>query len=213
MKYKILCIWVFSFVIITLISTIFWVAFPTHILVAIMIPIEIGMVSSIVPVIIVEQKLIDRQELDKKDKLLRNKKQALLKKGKSEESEFLEEEIKILDVDDIDDDSIKVLVGNIEFLDLQPKKSTKSSIELLQENFDNKPLLEIFEKYETLDEIVRALKNIELFFFSMEFLQNIDELEWDEKDKLDFIKDMMAFTPSERMEFLNDMIQKSNYVQ
>ncbi len=43
---------------------------------------------------------------------------------------------------------------------------------------------------------------------SAEFLEAIKQFEWDENDKRDFLKEMLALSPKRRFEILNEMIQK-----
>ena len=44
---------------------------------------------------------------------------------------------------------------------------------------------------------------------SEDFLQRIEEFDWDEDTKMEFIVEMLSLKPEERQEFLDEMIKKS----
>jgi hypothetical protein len=172
---------------------------------------------TVIPIVIIDQK----PEL--KDKILKKKKQYKksqvkpYKQEKTKNNKIKELpirksndglDIQIIGEEEISRDSVKVLVGDIKVLDMPSSKATKSAVEILKENFNNKVLLEIFEKSDSLNEIVKALDKLELTLFTMEFFDKMDEFEWSDEQKLEFIKDMILFSPRERMEILSSMTER-----
>lgn len=218
MKHKIFVGWVITFISTLFMTLIFWVAFGINLVLAIMIPINIGVSATIIPIVIIDQKPELKEKILRKNKQFEKSQARSYKHEKSTNNKIREipelsrEEgldIQIIGEEEITKDSIKVLVGDIKVLDIPSNKSTKSSIEIMREYFDNKELLEIFEKEDSLIEIIKALGKFELTLFSEEFFDKMDEFEWSDKQKIEFIKDMIIFSPRERMEILSSMTESS----
>ena len=83
------------------------------------------------------------------------------------------------------------------------------SKKLLDKSIDNSLPLMIFNREEDLTKIAQFLNNFNLTTLSIDFLEQVDKLDLEEKDKIEFIKEMLCFTQSERIEILNDMLEKS----
>ena len=217
MKHKIIVGWFIVLISTLFMTMIFWVAFDINLVMGIMIPIDIGVSATIIPIIIIDQKPELKGKIFRKNNQYK-KLQSISYKHEKDINNKIREisthsrqdvDIQIIGEEEITKDSIKVLVGDIKVLDIPSNKSTKSSLELLREHFDNKELLEIFEKKDSLIEIIKALDEFELTIFSEEFFNKIDEFDWSDKQKLEFIKDMIVFSPRERMEILSSMTGNS----
>ncbi len=89
------------------------------------------------------------------------------------------------------------------------KNSIKSSRELLDENTDNRALLEQLKTQES-QENIELKKKIELTSISEDFLKRVDKFKWkNEGGKLQFIREMLTLTPEEREDILDYMFQKA----
>ncbi|MHA1150490.1 MAG: SBBP repeat-containing protein [Promethearchaeota archaeon] len=69
-------------------------------------------------------------------------------------------------------------------------------------------ILKVF-KGESIIEKLSSLNDINLTALSRNFFKQVELLEWEENDKFEFIKEMLALTPEEREEFLSEMLSES----
>jgi len=218
MKHKIFISWVTVFTSILLLTVLFWVAFRINLILAIMIPIDIGVSTTIIPIVIIDQKLKLKDKIEKKSKQNKKFQTKGQKYGKITYRKIKDvpsfrrddgSDIHIIGEEEATEESIKILVGDIKVLDILSNKSTKSSFEIMKENFDNTEILEIFKKNDSLNEILKVLNKFEFTSFSNEFFDKMDEFKWSDEQKLEFIKDMIIFSPRERMEILSSMTESS----
>ena len=223
MRHKILIGWAIAFISILFLGIV--VSFPLGIpiVLSIMIPIEIGVALAAVPLSIIDFIIEHEVKLGQKKKSGRDQYRELEEKAEIKYNEFndKDEDFEYIELDDEDnigdilvlediivddfDDDIKILIGDVEIIDI----SDKTSIEIVKDNFSNEEILRIFHEKESLLEIIKILKKFELHSFSQEFYEKMNEIRWSEKDQSDFIEDMMCFTPNERLVILNKMIMLS----
>ena len=103
----------------------------------------------------------------------------------------------------VDKDAYKEY-GDKRVEDIQGIKRLKSVTTILNGTINNKNLLKSIEE-------ARDLKKFELSSISPDFLNKVDKFKWDnERQKVEFIKEMFALTPEERDDIINYMIEKSN---
>ncbi len=85
----------------------------------------------------------------------------------------------------------------------------KSSKEILEELSNKYLLLQIFDelypKYERFN-----LEQIELTMVSEKFLNKVDQIGFDEKNKMEFLKEMLALSQKERNEIVDNILTKLN---
>jgi len=75
---------------------------------------------------------------------------------------------------------------------------------------DNHKLKKIFSDKNILNAIERE-GEIKISLLSEEFLEKINQFDWDENEKLEFIREMLALPPIKRERIVNRMIKMSNY--
>ncbi len=79
---------------------------------------------------------------------------------------------------------------------------------ILQYSQIEEDIQKIFESKNPLETIDQS-KNINLTFFDKNFYDELKELELDEEEKKEFVKDMLSLTPKERIQFLKKMKKQS----
>ena len=88
--------------------------------------------------------------------------------------------------------------------DINSNLKIKSAREIMKKIVNNKSLLEALN-----NEI--NLENYELDSVNLDFFHKIDSFKWDdEKQKIEFITEMLTLTPEERDDIITYMIEKSN---
>jgi len=73
---------------------------------------------------------------------------------------------------------------------------------------DNSKLHSLFDG-ENIIEKISEPRGINVTLLSEDFFKKLEELDWDEIDKQEFIKEMLALTPEKRENILEEMIEKS----
>jgi hypothetical protein len=86
--------------------------------------------------------------------------------------------------------------------------SERSSSSILKDLNRKSYLIQIFEEENALEKI-SELNDMNLTAISNDFMEIIDQFDWEEDDKEEFIKEMLALTPKERKAILNEMKEKS----
>ena len=84
----------------------------------------------------------------------------------------------------------------------------KSSDDILTYSGFKGELLQIFEEENAIDRISK-LGDINLTAISEDFLETINTFDWEYDEKEEFIKELLALTPKERKEILNEMKEKT----
>jgi hypothetical protein len=90
------------------------------------------------------------------------------------------------------------------------KREVKPARSIIDDTIDVSSILQIFKEYKSLKRILPQINRFSLTTISDIFLEKVDKFDWVEEDKVNFIQEMLSFTPEERMEILNDMLEKSN---
>ncbi|MFX0072113.1 MAG: hypothetical protein ACFFAO_13575 [Candidatus Hermodarchaeota archaeon] len=88
-------------------------------------------------------------------------------------------------------------------------KQVKSSGDILKESRIKGELLQIFEG-DNMIENLSQLNDIDITSISGDFLYEIDQFDWEDNDKVEFIKEMLALTPKERSDILEQMKEKKS---
>lgn len=78
----------------------------------------------------------------------------------------------------------------------------------LKANIKNKNLLKILSNNHNL-EIPGLLSDLNITAISNEFLEKISKIDIDEQEKIEFLEDMLSFTPKERQNIIDKMIELS----
>jgi hypothetical protein len=65
---------------------------------------------------------------------------------------------------------------------------------------------------EALD-LLEMLAKHKMTTLSMDFWEKIDKLDWDDKDKKDFVKDMLGLIPRDRDKMINDILKKYQQIE
>ena len=78
----------------------------------------------------------------------------------------------------------------------------------LKKIIDNKRIKDLFTGENAVEKLSMATE-ISLTILSEDFIEKIDQFEWDKEDKIDFISDMRFFTPERRKNILKEMLEKS----
>ena len=86
--------------------------------------------------------------------------------------------------------------------------SERSSSSILKDLNSKSYLIQIFKEENALEKI-SELNDMNLTAISNDFMEIIDQFDWEEDDKEEFIKEMLALTPKERKAILNEMKEKS----
>ena len=74
--------------------------------------------------------------------------------------------------------------------------------------YNERPPLQILFEENPLDKLSR-IKNLNLTVVSKKFFESVNQFEWDQSEKEDFIREMLALSPFERNSFLEEMVAKS----
>ncbi|MFX1531270.1 MAG: hypothetical protein ACFFBC_09165 [Promethearchaeota archaeon] len=69
--------------------------------------------------------------------------------------------------------------------------------------------LKIFEEENLIDKLTK-MKDVNITFISEDFLDKIEQFDWNEKDKQEFFREMLSLTPKEREEILKEMFDDLN---
>jgi hypothetical protein len=83
----------------------------------------------------------------------------------------------------------------------------KSSGKILMESRIKGELLQVFEGENALENLSQ-LSDLNITAISQDFIDEIDQFDWEEIDKREFIKEMLALTPKERKAILEEMKEK-----
>ena len=86
--------------------------------------------------------------------------------------------------------------------------SERSSSSILKDLNRKSYLIQIFKEENALEKI-SELNDMNLTAISNDFMEIIDQFDWEEDDKEEFIKEMLALTPKERKAILDEMKEKS----
>ncbi len=218
MRYKLIITWAFVLIITSLIGLIF-INYP--LIVNAMIPVEIIAASSIIPLVYIDKRMDSNRELKLKNKVkkkgtksrfnkneVQSKELDLLKSNKKPyfKKAVLDSPISIVE----SEEDIDLILGDVKIHDSLIK--SENSLDIIKRSFPNKDALEIVSKDESLEDIIKELKGLDLSFFTNQFFESLDDFEWkDDNELLDFVKDMMNFSPSERSAIIDDMRSKSVY--
>lgn len=84
----------------------------------------------------------------------------------------------------------------------------KSSDDILTDSKIKGELLQIFEEENALDKISK-LGDINLTVISEDFIEKINIFDWEYDEKEEFIKELLALTPKERKEILDEMKERT----
>ena len=84
-------------------------------------------------------------------------------------------------------------------------KSSQTSIDKLSQLLDLEK-----QKVSEYEEKLSQLNDINITALSEDFLDIVDQFEWDGNEKEEFINEMLALSPSERKFILKEMLEKSN---
>ncbi|TFG11138.1 MAG: hypothetical protein EU535_07645 [Promethearchaeota archaeon] len=87
--------------------------------------------------------------------------------------------------------------------------SSLSSKEILEGLTDKSLLLQIFQIKES-KKISDSLDNINLTAISNEFLMKLDSIKIEEEEKIEFLREMLLFSPEERNEILDNILKRLN---
>ncbi len=92
----------------------------------------------------------------------------------------------------------------------KPIRTTRPSIDYLPNMIKKNEIMNIFYRGYSLEEIVQILNDLQITLVSKGLLEKIDSFEWNEKDKIEFIKEILSLSPNERHEILDDMLNELN---
>ena len=73
---------------------------------------------------------------------------------------------------------------------------------------DNSKLHDLFDG-ENITEKISEPRGINVTLLSEDFFKKLEQLDWEDADKEEFIKEMLALTPEKRAKILDEMIEKS----
>ncbi|MBN1799855.1 MAG: hypothetical protein JW891_00015 [Candidatus Lokiarchaeota archaeon] len=216
MRHKMIIGWAFVLIIVSLLGLIF-IEYP--LIVNTMIPVEVVVASSIIPLVYIDKRLDSNGTLKLKKKIGAKEKKIPKRKDhiRAEEIELLNNKKKrifkqppIATTESLAkfEEDIDLNLEEVKFS--ESIKRSKSALDILKIGFPNEQALEIVTKEESLEDIISELNDLELNFFSSEFFESLDEFKWkDDNELIDFVKDMMCFSQSERRAIINDMKNKN----
>ena len=73
---------------------------------------------------------------------------------------------------------------------------------------DNSKLHDLFDG-ENITEKISEPRGINVTLLSEDFFKKLEQLDWEDADKEEFIKEMLALSPEKRAKILDEMIEKS----
>jgi hypothetical protein len=104
--------------------------------------------------------------------------------------------------------------------DSPPKKIRKDREEYFKEIFEEDEDVESYKETSPLEiffaensvEKLTRIKNLNITVITEDFYEKVNRFNWEGKEKLQFIQEMLALNPNERMLILDEMIEKSESV-
>ncbi|MFX1399141.1 MAG: hypothetical protein ACFFAS_19120 [Promethearchaeota archaeon] len=212
MKHKFLIGWALTLIVSSSVGLIL-IDYP--LIANIMIPVEVIIASSVVPIVYIDHNLDTREFgrikkglFKKKGEILGRASEKILERDdslKSKRNRYLRRESSdLLPIENDIESDVQIYVEDFKVIDTEIKLG--NSVEIIKKHYDNKEVLEIIDTNDSIEEILKNLKNYDLSFFSREFLDRLDTFEWNSEEELvEFVRDMMDFSPSERLNILNEM--------